>query len=56
MRIKNKYCEKYDSYFDKNNKWLERKCHDKECMFCSKRPDKHKKHKWEFLDGIRYCE
>lgn len=38
---KTKYSEKYDCYYCKEcNKWLEGQCSDKECEFCSKRPDK----------------
>ncbi len=37
----NCYSEKYDAYFCSGcNKWLEGKCKDKHCGFCSKRPDK----------------
>lgn len=35
------YSIEYDAYYcSKCNKWLESKCEDKECKFCSKRPDK----------------
>jgi nitrite reductase/ring-hydroxylating ferredoxin subunit len=48
------YCEKHDAYFDVlTGEWLERACPDKECGFCSKRPTKHKPHKWEYIDGIK---
>ena len=46
-----KYCEKYDAYFDDRTKeWLEEKCTDNKCEFCSKRPKKHNSHKWESID------
>lgn len=35
------YCEKYDSYYDKDaDVWLEDKCASKTCSFCLNRPDK----------------
>jgi hypothetical protein len=38
-----KYNEKFDCYYcPKCNEWLEKKCSDKACCFCSKRPDKPK--------------
>lgn len=36
------YSEKYDAYYcpdDDCRKWLEEKCDDRECEFCSIRPD-----------------
>lgn len=37
------YDETYDSYYETaTGKWLERKCGDKNCQFCSKRPKKKK--------------
>lgn len=35
------YYEKYDAFFCKNcNEWLETKCKDTTCEFCSKRREK----------------
>lgn len=35
------YSNKYDAYYcELCNQWLERKCEDPECEFCSIRPDK----------------
>jgi len=40
-------CLEHDSYFDtKTGEWLEGKCADEDCMFCSGRPKRHKPHKW----------
>lgn len=40
-KTEKKYCEKHDAYYDdKKDKWLEGKCNDKNCEFCSTRPDK----------------
>ena len=37
---KGSYKEKYDAYFcSKCNKWLDTKCSDITCEYCSKRPD-----------------
>lgn len=34
------YSDKYDAYFcDFCNKWLEEKCTDPECDYCTKRPN-----------------
>lgn len=34
------YSEKYDVYYCKNcNIWLEKKCSDSNCEFCTNRPD-----------------
>jgi len=42
------YDEKYDSYYDPDeNIWLEEKCDDKNCKFCSKRPPTPKQAKKE---------
>lgn len=36
-----RYNEEYDAYYcPKCNTWLEDKCHDSECEFCSNRPDR----------------
>ncbi len=35
------HCEVYDAYYDEKGKWLEKKCSDRECEFCVKRPRKH---------------
>ncbi len=36
------YDDKYDAYYCVVcNKWLEDKCSDKDCEFCSKRPERH---------------
>jgi len=35
------YCDKYDAKYNKKGKWLESKCHDKKCEFCSNRPERH---------------
>jgi len=33
------YSEKYDAYFDpETGEWLEGKCNDADCEFCSDRP------------------
>jgi hypothetical protein len=38
------YNSKYDSYYcELCNKWLEEKCADEGCIFCSKRPEKPSK-------------
>ena len=38
------HCPVFDSdYFVKSSEWSERKCLDEDCMFCSKRPGKHRK-------------
>ena len=37
--VPKEYSEKYDSYYDpETGKWLELKCSDPECEYCSKRP------------------
>lgn len=37
-----KYCAKYDSYYDpKTGEWSEEKCDDPDCVFCNNRPDKY---------------
>jgi len=37
----NCYSERYDAYFcSRCNKWLESKCKDIKCPFCSERPSK----------------
>lgn len=42
------YSEKYDAYFDPDeNTWIEDKCGNKECEFCSKRPPTPKRKKKE---------
>ena len=42
------YIEKYDAYFDPDeNTWIEDKCGNKECEFCSKRPPTPKQTKKE---------
>lgn len=52
-----RHCEKYDAYFEsKTGKWLEEKCSNKKCSYCSKRPNKHKPHKWEFVDEVGVCK
>lgn len=34
------YSNKYDAYFcELCNKWLEEKCSDPDCEFCTKRPE-----------------
>ena len=48
MKNKENYSEKYDSYYDPDeNVWLEEKCDDKNCEFCSKRPVTPKRKKKE---------
>lgn len=37
------YCDVFDVKFDKKGKWLEGKCKDIECCYCSKRPKNHPK-------------
>lgn len=35
------YSDKYDAYYCKTcDEWLEQKCNDEDCEFCSIRPDK----------------
>jgi hypothetical protein len=35
------YCEEYDAHYNKKeDKWIENKCKDKNCVFCKSRPDK----------------
>jgi hypothetical protein len=35
------YSEKYDTYFcGECNKWLEEKCTDPDCQYCTTRPEK----------------
>ena len=35
------YSEKFDAYFCAVcDKWLEKKCNDQTCVFCSNRPEK----------------
>ncbi len=35
------YDDKYDTYFCQScNEWLESKCDDPECEYCTKRPEK----------------
>lgn len=49
-----KMCEKYDAYYDCiTNKWLESKCKDKKCVYCSKRPLKHHPHKWSYNELVK---
>jgi len=46
-----KYCELHDAYFDeRDGSWMERKCPDDKCNFCSKRPEMHKPHRWQHPD------
>jgi hypothetical protein len=57
--VKNKetrrHCELYDAYFEPSTgEWLEKQCSDVECGFCSKRPKKHKPHKWEHISGNKF--
>ena len=36
------YSEKYDAYFcSKCSSWLEKKCSDSYCVFCTQRPEKY---------------
>ena len=35
------YSEEWDAYYNSStNEWLEDKCKDEECQYCSNRPDK----------------
>jgi len=35
------YCEKYDSFYDKEKDiWLEKKCKNQNCKYCKDRPEK----------------
>ena len=35
------YCKEFDAYFNsETGDWLEQKCSDSQCEFCSIRPDK----------------
>lgn len=44
-----KYNEQYDAYYDDETmEWLESKCSDPECSYCSNRPEKA-------LDPIQEC-
>ncbi len=36
-----RYCEIYDVMYGRFGKWLESKCQNKECEYCSKRPRRH---------------
>jgi hypothetical protein len=36
-----RFSEQYDAYYDdKTNEWLESKCDDPECEYCTNRPEK----------------
>jgi len=50
-----KMCDKYDAYFDeRDGSWIEKRCPDPKCNFCSKRPEMHKPHKWEHIDRTKF--
>jgi len=47
-----KHCELFDANYDSDTgEWLEDKCGNENCDYCSKRPKEHKPHKWNFIDG-----
>ena len=52
-----KHCEKFDADYESDTgKWLEIKCDSKNCEYCSERPDEHKPHEWEFIEGkLSWC-
>lgn len=36
------YCEVFDAIFETDtNRWLEKKCSNPDCCYCSKRPEVH---------------
>jgi hypothetical protein len=42
LNNKFKYCSKYDSYYSKENAWIEEACDGTDCWYdCKNRPEKH---------------
>lgn len=41
--MENNYCAFFDSYYEKDGTWKENKCGYTDCLYCSKRPEKHSK-------------
>ncbi len=39
-RLNHGYSVKYDAYHDETGEWLEPKCGDPGCFYCSHRPDR----------------